>query len=260
MTIGRRLEGKVALISGGASGIGAETARLFAEHGAAVAITDLNDNAGASLAGEITDAGGTAFYRRLDVTDEAEWENAVAATLDAYGSLTVLGNFAGIADRDPDSGGLLTIENSPIEGWNRVMGINMTGTFLGTKHVIAPMRIAGGGSIINISSIYGIVGSSQGAAYHASKGAVRTFTKGAALQYAAEQIRVNSIHPGFVETPLTADVLGDSKIGQSRLAATPIGRFGQPRDIAFGCLYLASDETAWMTGSELVIDGGWTAQ
>ena len=148
-----------------------------------------------------------------------------------------------------------------MEDWDEVMGVNAKGVFLGTKVAIPEMRKVGGGSIINISSQMAMVGSDRsGVAYHASKGAVRTFTKGAALQYAAEQIRVNSIHPGFVETPLTADVLGDSKIGQSRLAATPIGRFGQPRDIAFGCLYLASNETGWMTGSELVIDGGWTAQ
>ena len=260
MTAGRRLEGKVALISGGASGIGAETARRFAEHGAAVAVTDVNDNAGAAVADEINGAGGKAIYRRLDTTIEAAWEEAVAATSEAFGSLTVLVNNAGIADRDPENGDLLMIEDTAVEAWDRVMDINMTGVFLGTKHVIAPMRAAGGGSIINISSIYGIVGSERGAAYHASKGAVRTFTKGAALQYAPDKIRVNSVHPGFVETPLTADLLNHPKIGESRLARTPIGRFGRPQDIAFGCLYLASDETEWMTGSELVIDGGWLAQ
>jgi NAD(P)-dependent dehydrogenase (short-subunit alcohol dehydrogenase family) len=260
MTVGPRLEGKVALLSGGASGIGAETARLFAEHGAAVAITDVNDTDGAALADEINAAGGRAFYRRLDVTQEAEWEATVAATLEAFGSLTVLGNFAGIGERDPETGKLVKIHEASLAEWNRVMDINMTGTFLGTKHAIQPMRDAGGGSIINISSMYGIVGSTYGAAYHASKGAVRTFTKGAALQYAPDQIRVNSVHPGFVMTPLTEDLLNNPKIGGDRLGKTPLGRFGTARDIANGCLYLASDETAWMTGSELVIDGGWMAE
>ena len=139
------------------------------------------------------------------------------------------------------------------------MAVNATGVFLGTKHAIEPMLAAGGGSIINISSIYGIVGSINNAAYHASKGAVRTFTKGAAAQYAARGIRVNSVHPGFVDSPMTQPIHDDPERAAPRLAQTPAGRFGQPIDIAFGCLFLASDESAWMTGAELVIDGGMTA-
>ncbi len=260
MTVGRRLEGKVALVSGGASGIGAETARLFAEHGAAVVVSDVNDEAGEAVARGIVDAGGAAFYRHLDTTDEAAWQGVVAATLERFDSLTVVANIAGITDRPPGGTGVMTIETSTVETWNAVMAVNMTGVFLGTKHAVAPMRAAGGGSIINISSIYGIVGSPQGAAYHASKGAVRTFTKAAAMQYAPDRIRVNSVHPGFVDSPMTQRQHQDPDIGPPRLASIPLGLYGRPRDIAFGCLYLASDETAWMTGSELVIDGGMIAQ
>ena len=260
MTVGRRLEGKVALVSGGASGIGAETARLFAEHGAAVVVSDVDDEAGEAVAREIADAGGQAIYRHLDTTDEVAWEAVVAATLETFASLTVVANVAGVADRQPDGTGSMTIEASTLESWDAVMAVNMTGVFLGTKHTVAPMRAAGGGSIINISSIYGIVGSPRAAAYHASKGAVRTFTKAAAVQYAPDRIRVNSIHPGFVDSPMTQRVHQDPVLGPPRLASTPLGRYGRPRDIAFGCLYLASDEAEWMTGSELVIDGGMIAQ
>ena len=152
----------------------------------------------------------------------------------------------------------MDLPNLSLDSWNQVMAVNSTGVFLGTKAVHAAMKRAGGGSIINISSICGIVGSFGNAAYNASKGAVRIFTKSAALQYAKDQIRVNSVHPGFVETPLAAPGLVGTP-GKARMDATPLGRYGKPSDIAFGCLYLASDETAWMTGSELVIDGGMTA-
>lgn len=146
-----------------------------------------------------------------------------------------------------------------LEGWNQIMDINATGVFLGTRTVIAPMQRAGGGSIINISSICGIVGSFANAAYHASKGAVRIFSKAAAIQYAPDKIRVNSVHPGFVDTPMTKPGHSNPDVAKTRLQATPLGRFGTPHDIAMGCLYLASDESAWVTGSELVIDGGMTA-
>ncbi len=260
MTVGQRLPGKVALVTGGASGIGAATAAAFAEHGASVVVTDVNDNLGRSVAEAITAKGGEAVYLGLDTTDEAQWIAAVAAALAKYGRLDVLANIAGIADRQPDNTGAIKIEDATVEAWERVFAVNATGVFLGVKHVIGPMRAAGGGSIINISSIYGIVGSGGGAAYHSSKGAVRTFSKSAAIQYAGDNIRVNSVHPGFVDTALTARVHGTPELAAPRLAVTPLGRFGTPEDIAMGCLFLASDESARMTGSELVIDGGMLAQ
>ena len=258
MTVGKRLEGKVTMITGGASGIGAESARLFAGHGAGVAIADLNDNLGRQVAGEISAADGSAFYLHLDTTVEDEWREAMRAVLERFGRLDVMLNAAGVSGRGPD-GAAPPIAAVDLESWNHVMAVNATGVFLGTKHAVEPMLAAGGGSIINISSIYGIVGSPNSAAYHASKGAVRTFTKSAAAQYATKGIRINSVHPGFVDTPMTQPIHDNPERAALRLAQTPAGRFGQPIDIAFGCLFLASDESTWMTGAELVIDGGMTA-
>lgn len=249
-----RLDGKVALVTGGASGIGAETSRLFAREGAKVAITDLNDDGGRAVAAEIGDA---AFYARLDTRNEAEWQTVVEQSVDTYGRLDILVNAAGVPGRRTD-GGSTRIDEQELEDWNRVMDVNSTGIFLGMKTVIPEMRKAGGGSIVNISSIYGLVGSPNSAAYHASKGAVRLATKSAALQYAAENIRVNSVHPGIVTTGMNREINEDPVLSVPRLAATPMGRFGQPIDIANGCLFLASDESGWMTGAELVIDGGYT--
>ena len=260
MIVGPRLPGKVALITGGASGIGAATPTAFAAHGAAVAVTDLNDNLGREVVDRITADGGEAIYLHLDTTDEEQWTEAMVEVLAKFGALHVLVNNAGIADRRADNKTTVKIEDTSVEGWERVFAVNSTGVFLGVKHAIAPMRSAGGGSIINISSIYGVVGSGAGSAYHSSKGAVRTFSKSAAIQYAGDQIRVNSVHPGFVDTPLTANTHADPELMAPRLNATPLGRFGTPEDIAMGCLFLASDESAWMTGSELVIDGGMLAQ
>ena len=259
MTVGKRLEGKVAMITGGASGIGAASARLFSEHGAGVAIADLNDNLGRRVADEISAGGGSALYTHLDTASEDEWREAMAAVMDRFGRLDVMLNAAGVSGRLPDGATSPPIGNADLGNWNHIMAVNATGVFLGTKYAIEPMLAVGGGSIINISSIYGIVGSVNNAAYHASKGAVRTFTKSAAAQYATQGIRVNSVHPGFVDTPMTQAVHDDPGRAQPRLDQTPAGRFGQPVDIAFGCLFLASDESAWMTGSELVIDGGMTA-
>lgn len=249
-----RLDGKVALVTGGASGIGAETSRLFAREGAKVAITDLNDDGGRAVATEI---GVAAFYARLDTRNEAEWQTVVEQSVDTYGRLDILVNAAGVPGRRTD-GGSTRIDEQELEDWNRVMDVNSTGIFLGMKTVIPEMRKAGGGSIVNISSIYGLVGSPNSAAYHASKGAVRLATKSAALQYAAENIRVNSVHPGIVNTGMNREINEDPVLSVPRLAATPMGRFGQPIDIANGCLFLASDESGWMTGAELVIDGGYT--
>ncbi|MFP6773287.1 MAG: glucose 1-dehydrogenase [Alphaproteobacteria bacterium] len=262
MDTGTRLAGKVAIVTGGASGIGAETARVFAGQGATVVLCDLNDALGQAIAEEI---GGAAEYRSLQVTSEDQWAALVDAVEAAHGRIDILTNIAGISGRDPaqniqttlTAGGLL--EDQSLEKWNQIMEVNATGTFLGTRAAIAPMRRAEGGSIVNISSICGIIGSFANAAYHASKGAVRIFSKAAAIQYAPDKIRVNSIHPGFVDTPMTQPGHANPEIAQIRMDATPLGRFGSPRDIAMGCTYLASDEAAWITGSELVIDGGMTA-
>ena len=265
MQPGKRLLDKVAIISGGASGIGAETARVFAAHGASVILCDLQEELGHAVAREIADAGGIAEYHTLDVCNEEQWIALVAATEQKHGKVNVLGNIAGISGRP--SGMTVQVGNiagtplaeQTLESWNRIMAVNATGVFLGTKSVIPAMQRAGGGSVINISSICGIVGSFANAAYHASKGAVRIFSKSAAIQYAKDQIRVNSVHPGFVDTPMARPGLLGNESGKARMDATPLGRFGKPIDIAMGCLYLASDESSWVTGSELVIDGGMTA-
>ncbi len=259
MASARRLEGKVAMITGGASGIGAESARLFAEHGAAVAVADINDNLGPLVVRQIEEAGGAACYVHLDTVDEDQWRETVKSVLDRFGRLDIMLNAAGVSGRMPDGSAAPRIGEADLANWNRVMDVNSTGVFLGTKHAIEAMRASGGGSIINISSIYGIVGSVHNAAYHASKGAVRTLSKSAAAQYASEGIRVNSVHPGFVDTPMTETVHSSPELARPRLDQTPMGRFGQPADIANGCLFLASDESGWMTGAELVIDGGMTA-
>ena len=265
MPSGNRLLGKVAIISGGASGIGAETARVFAAQGASVVLCDLQDDLGQMVAKEISDSGGTADYQTLDVCSEDQWIALVAATEQKYGKVNVLGNIAGISGRPPgmtvQTGNIAgtALAEQTLESWNRIMEVNATGVFLGTKSVIPAMQRAGGGSVINISSICGIVGSFANAAYHASKGAVRIFSKSAAIQYAKDQIRVNSVHPGFVDTPMARPGLLGNESGKARMEATPLGRFGKPIDIALGCLYLASDESSWVTGTELVIDGGLTA-
>jgi len=257
MADGNRMEGKVALVTGGASGIGAETSRVFIAEGGQVMIADVNDNLGRQTADDIGDR---AAYLHLDTTQEFEWVAVVKETSERFGRLDVLVNAAGISGRLGPTTATPKVEEAELENWNAVMNVNSTGIFLGTKHAIPEMRKAGGGSIINISSIYGLVGSPHNAAYHASKGSVRLFTKSAAMQYASEGIRVNSVHPGFVTSPMTEIVHNDAELSKPRLDQTPLGRFGTPNDIAKGCLYLASDDAAWVTGSELVIDGGMTAR
>lgn len=265
MQPGKRLTGKVAIVTGGASGIGAETARIFALHGAKLMLTDANVALGESVAREIAAAGGIAQFSEQDVRKEEQWASIVGATEKGFGRLDILCNIAGISGRDPKLNIQTSLTAGPrlaeqtLEQWNLVMDINATGVFLGTKAAIPAMQRAGGGSIINISSICGIVGSHANAAYHASKGAVRIFSKAAAIQYAPDKIRVNSVHPGFVDTPMTKPGHSNPDVVKKRMEATPLGRFGTPADIAAGCLYLASDESSWVTGSELVIDGGMTA-
>ena len=248
-----RLEGKVAIISGGARGQGACEGRLFVQEGAKVVLTDILDEEGEAVAADIRQQGGDAIYLHLDVTQEQQWQDVIQATVDRYGKLDVLVNNAGIFP-------MVRVEDTSVELWDQVMDINVTGVFLGTKHAIPAMRAAGGGSIINISSVAGLVGGSRAAAYSASKGAVRILTKGTAVQCAADGIRANSVHPGIIVTQMTEELLSDESTREQRLTGTPIGRFGTADDVAYGVLFLASDESSYVTGSELVIDGGSTAQ
>ena len=254
-----RLDGKVALISGGARGQGAVEARLFAREGAKVAIGDILVAEGRQVEAEINENGGECLFVHLDVTCEEDWVQAVQSTVARFGRLNVLVNNAGIGSTRGPDGQRVSIENLTEGQWDRVMDVNAKGVFLGTKYAIPEMRKAGGGSIINISSIAGLVGSTTGA-YGASKGAVRIFTKSTAIQYANQGIRANSVHPGVIETDMTADMLNDEEGRQASLARHPIGRLGTSEDVAYGVLYLAADESSFVTGSELVIDGGLTAQ
>ena len=249
-----RLEGKVALISGGARGQGAVEAKLFAREGAKVVFGDILDESGKQVEAEIHEAGGEAAYVHLDVTREDDWRTALNTAIDRYGKLDILVNNAGILIRKG-------IEDTTEEDWDRIMGVNAKGAFLGTKHSIPAMRQAGGGSIVNISSTAGLVASPSGSAsYTASKGAVRLLTKSTAVQYAKEGIRCNSIHPGPIDTDMIQETLTDPAKLEERMQRLPMGRVGTADEIAYGVLYLASEEASFVTGSELVIDGGTTAQ
>ena len=246
-----RLENKVAIISGGSRGMGAFEAALFVQEGAKVIIGDVRDEEGRDLAKHI---GPNAVYMHLDVTSERDRAAVVKEATDRYGKLDILVNNAGVSARG-------TIEETSVDDWDRVMGINAKGVFLGTRAVIPKMRKSGGGSIINISSQLGLVGMAESSPqYQSSKGAVRIFTKSAAIQYAPEGIRVNSVHPGPIVTPMTEARRSDSAVQRVMVSRIPLGRYGESKDVAYGVLYLASDEASFVTGSELVIDGGWTAQ
>jgi cyclopentanol dehydrogenase len=246
-----RLDGKVALISGAARGMGECEARLFVHEGAKVVLGDVLEELGQKAAQDIRQQGGVATFVRLDVTAESDWQRAVATAEREYGKLNVLVNNAGIVRMSP-------LDETSLETWNEVINVNQTGVFLGMKHAIPAMRRAGGGSIINISSVAGLVGLLNIPAYQASKGAVRLLTKNAAVQYAVDNIRVNSIHPGRIETPMTANLTPERR--QLVLGLTPLGRDGKPEEVGYGALYLASDESSFVTGAELVIDGGFTAR
>jgi cyclopentanol dehydrogenase len=249
-----RLAGKVALISGGARGMGAAEARMFAHEGARVVIGDILEAEGRAVEAEITAKGGEAVFVRLDVTREADWQRAVATAVERFGKLDVLVNNAGIS-------GAGRLEDTTVEAWDRVMDVNAKGVFLGTKAAIPAMRRAGGGSIVNISSQLGLVGMDiSSPQYQASKGAVRLLTKLTAVQYAKEGILANSVHPGPVNTAMTERRRSIPEQHQLMLSRIPLGRYGEADEVAYGVLYLASDESSWTTGSELVIDGGWTAQ
>ena len=249
-----RLAGKVAFISGGARGMGATEAKLFANEGAAVAIGDVLEEAGKRTEAEINQSGGQALFVPLDVTSEQSWLDAIGATVAKFGRLDILVNNAGVSAHG-------MIEFTTEADWDRVMDVNSKGPFLGTKAAIPEMRKSGGGSIINISSQLGLVGTEMSSPqYQSSKGAIRLLTKTTALQYAPDGIRCNSVHPGPVNTDMTADSRGNPENLGKMGGRIPMGRYGEPVEIANGVLYLASDESGFVTGSELVLDGGWTAQ
>jgi NAD(P)-dependent dehydrogenase (short-subunit alcohol dehydrogenase family) len=251
--MGPDLIGKVAIVTGGARGIGAATAEALSASGARVVVTDVLDDEGEATAAHLRAGGCDARYEHLDVSDEAEWERVVDKTVSELGGVNVLVNNAGIGTW-PD------VETETREGYDRLISINQTGVWLGMKTVAPQMRKAGGGSIVNVSSIFGAVGGFGGSiAYHASKGAVRLMTKSAAIHYAKEGIRVNSIHPGFIDTPMIEVVKG-TPTEETILAETPMGRLGTPREIGDVIAFLASDAAAYMTGSEVYVDGGWTAR
>ena len=248
-----RLEGKVAIISGGARGMGASEAKLFAREGAKVVIGDLLEDEGRRLEAEIAEAGGEAMFLKLDVTQENDWRDAVERTVARFGKLNVLVNNAGI------SSGAFPDINS-VDGWERIMDINSTGVFLGTRSVIPKMLEAGGGAIVNISSIMGLVGGEEGhPAYHASKGAVRLLTKATAVRHAKDGIRINSVHPGFMP-PMSTSASEDEARRQAVIDNTPMGRKGRVEEVANAVLFLASDEASYITGAELAVDGGYTAR
>jgi NAD(P)-dependent dehydrogenase (short-subunit alcohol dehydrogenase family) len=249
-----RLEGKVAIITGGAHGMGAEEAKLFAREGAKVAVADLREEDGRKVEAEIAGAGGQAMFVSLDVSKEDQWERAVAQVVAQFGKLDILVNNAGISGSGFDDFG-------STEAWNLLMDVNAKGVFLGMKHAIPEMKKAGGGAIVNISSMSGFVGQTYvHPGYNASKGAVRLVTKAAAVQHAKAGIRVNSVHPGSMPAMLTSGARGDGGSQDARLAAIPMGREGKPIEVANAVLFMASDEASYITGTELLVDGGFTAR
>ncbi|MWV43203.1 glucose 1-dehydrogenase [Paenibacillus sp. HJL G12] len=245
-----RLTGKVAIITGAANGMGAAEAKLFASEGAKVVATDLNENVLNEVIQEITNNGGEAIGLKQNVASEEEWKHVVEETVKQYGKVDILVNNAGVSST-------MTIANLEMEQWNKVLDINLNGCMLGMKYAIPEMQKNGSGSVINISSIGGIVGMAGSSAYTAAKGALRSISKAAAVEFSKESIRVNSVHPGIIETPMTAPSFKDATPFYKTFTQLPY--FGKPEDVAYGVLFLASDESRFMTGAELVIDGGWTA-
>lgn len=251
-----RVKGKVAIVTGGAGGLGKTQALLLAREGAKVVVTDINEAQGKRVAEEINGHVGEAIFIKHDVSSEIEWSGVIKKTLERFGKLDILVNNAGVILWKK-------IEDTSLDEWRWLMSINLDGVFLGTKYAMGAMKKSGGGSIINISSVAGIIGTLDTSAYHASKGGVRIFTKAAALECSKAgydyNIRVNSVHPGVIKTPLVAELFKDEDKMKTALSWHSIGRFGEPEDVAYGVLYLASDESKFITGAELVIDGGWTA-
>jgi len=252
-----RLSGKIAIVTGAASGLGSAITTLFAQEGATVIATDINETNGRTMVDAIVKDGGRAVFIPKDVSLESDWQTLMAFTTEQKAGLDILVNCAGVFTD-------ASIEALTLEKWRQVMSVNLDGVFLGIKYAVQIMKQSGGGSIINLSSVGGLVGTMDSAPYNASKGGVRLLTKAAAIEFSKAgydyNIRVNSIHPGVIETPMTAPLINDPQGGAQMLSWTPMGHFGEPLDVAYGALYLASDESKFLTGSELVIDGGWSAQ
>jgi NAD(P)-dependent dehydrogenase (short-subunit alcohol dehydrogenase family) len=249
----RRLEGRVALVTGAASGIGRATAERLASEGATVVVTDVQDEAGEQAAASIRDSGAAASFLHLDVADEDDWSRVVERVLSDHGRLDVLVNNAGLGD-------LATIEETSLPDWERTIAIDQTGVFLGMRASAEALKASGHGSVVNISSIFGTSGGfGTSPAYHAAKGAVRTLTKNVALHWATEGVRVNSIHPGFIRTPILDQAKG-TEVWDAMTALTPMGRLGEPAEIAAAVAYLASDDASFVTGLELYVDGGYMAR
>lgn len=248
-----RLDGRVALVTGAASGIGEATSQRLASEGAAVVLTDLQDEAGEAVASGIRDDGGRAVFIHHDVSEEADWEAALEATRGEFGRLDILVNNAGIGDTAP-------IEETELEDYEKTIAVDQTGVFLGMKLAAPMLADSGHGSVINISSIFGTTGGfGASPAYHAAKGAITTLTKNAALHWATEGIRVNSIHPGFIDTPLLEQAKG-TPFEDLMVSTTPMGRLGRPEEVAAAIAYLAGDDSSYVTGTELYVDGGYTAR
>ncbi|MVP01467.1 glucose 1-dehydrogenase [Paenibacillus lutrae] len=247
-----RLQDKVVIITGAAMGQGAAEAKLFAREGAKVVATDLQEAQLEQVVQEIISQGGQAIAVKHNVASEDDWKNVAAQAAEHFGKIDVLVNNAGVST---DS----TLETFTVEEWNKVLSINLTGCIVGMKYVVPEMKKAGGGSVIHISSIAGIVALNYTNAYTAAKGALRSLAKASAIELAPHKIRVNSVHPGIIVTPMIQEAL-DNGAGQMFEMGTPLPRLGQPEDIAYGVLYLASDESSFVTGTELIIDGGWTAR
>jgi NAD(P)-dependent dehydrogenase (short-subunit alcohol dehydrogenase family) len=248
-----RVSGKVAIVTGAAGGMGKADALLLAQEGAKVVVTDIQEDKVNAVVEEIHKNGGEAIGFRHDVTSENEWERIVEETVKKWGKIDVLVNNAGISF--PKS-----LLDTTAQDWDKVMAINLTGGFFGLKHVIPVMQKNGGGSIINISSIAGLTGSNGAGPYTASKGAVRLLTKAVAIDYGKDNIRCNSIHPGYIETPMTEGLFADENMTNWFRSNTPLPRLGKPENIAAGVLFLASDESSFITGAELAIDGGVSAR
>ena len=249
----QRLEGRVALVTGAASGIGKAIAERLAAEGAAVVVTDIQDEAGEAVAKDIAGREARSVFVHHDVTSPAEWERSVATAVEQLGGLDILVNNAGMGD-------LAVIEETTLEEYERTIAIDQTGVFLGMKTAAEALKRSGNGSVINISSIFGTSGGFGGSpAYHAAKGAVRTLTKNIALHWADQGVRVNSVHPGFIDTPILEQAKG-SEIEAGMIALTPMGRLGRPEEVAAGVAYLASDDASFVTGLELYIDGGYIAR
>jgi NAD(P)-dependent dehydrogenase (short-subunit alcohol dehydrogenase family) len=248
-----RLEGKVALITGAASGMGASMARIFAGEGAKVVVADMLENEGKQVVADITKANGAAIFRRLDVSNEAEWKATVDTALAEYGKLDILVNDAGLSGSAVD-------DLFDTAAWDRLMAVNARGVFLGMKFAIPIMKSAGGGAIVNVSSISGITGQhGVHVGYNASKGAVRTLTKAAAVQHGGDNIRVNSVHPGLMPPMRSSGRTADPEVRAKMLRQVPMGRAGRVEEVANAVLFLASDEASYITGAELWVDGGYLA-